>query len=227
MGRVVVADADPATLGFSTAHSDRYVYSNYFVPVRLTFGGGETPILPFYVKQALIEAIRYGGLDGDRLPHLLKQLGLYDLWKANEMDAATEALPGTDSGMSYREPPARRQTLLGDQQAEFVAGLLQSDVGIAFLDRTRIRPVGFALGEHVYALALAPGEEAVLEQRTYTKRELTLEEQSESEQQTDVELTSALTTELQEGFERQKSLTDTWGLSECLRFGVRRRVGLR
>ncbi|MBQ1066101.1 hypothetical protein [Micromonospora sp. D75] len=213
MGRVVVADADPATLGFSTAHSDRYVYSNYFVPVRLTFGGGETPILPFYVKQALIEAIRYGGLDGDRLPHLLKQLGLYDLWKANEMDAATEALPGADSGMSYREPPARRQTLLGDQQAEFLAGLLQSDVGIAFLDRTRIRPVGFALGEHVYALALAPGEEAVLEQRTYTKRELTLEEQNESEQQTDVELTSALTTELQEGFERQKSLTDTWGLN--------------
>ncbi|MEO3821120.1 hypothetical protein [Plantactinospora sp. B24E8] len=111
------------------------------------------------------------------------------------------------------EPPARRQSLLGDQAAEFVAGLLQSDIGIALLDRTRIRPVGFALGEHVYALALAPAGEAVLEQRTYTKRELTLEEQNETEQQTDVELTSALATELQEGFERQKSLTDTWGLN--------------
>ncbi|MCZ7434835.1 hypothetical protein O7598_00330 [Micromonospora sp. WMMC241] len=213
MGRVVVAEADPATLGFSSAPSDRYVYSNYFVPVQLTFGDGETPVLPFYVKQALIEAIRYGGLSRDRLPHLLKELGLSEVWKANGMDAAEDALPGTDSGMTYREPPARRQTVLGDQEAEFVAGLLQSDVGIAFLDRTRIRPVGFALGEHVYALALAPGEEAVLEQRTYTKRELTLEEQNETEQQTDIELTSALTTELQEGFERQKSLTDTWGLN--------------
>lgn len=213
MGTVVVADADLAALGFSTAHSDRYVYSNYFVPVQLTFGDGETPVLPFYVKQALIEATRYGGLSADRLPHLLKQLGLAELWKANEMDAAAAALPGTDPGMTRGEPPARRESLLGDQAAEFVAGLLQSDVGIAFLDRTRIRPVGFALGEHVYALALAPGEEAVLEQRTYTKRELTLEEQDETEQQTDVELTSALTTELQEGFERQKSLTDTWGLN--------------
>ncbi|WCN79559.1 hypothetical protein [Micromonospora sp. LH3U1] len=213
MGTVVVADADLATLGFSTAHSDRYVYSNYFVPVQLTFDDGETPLLPFYVKQALIEATRYGGISNDRLPHLLKELGLSGLWKANDMDAAEAALPGQDSGMTNREPSARRQTLLGDQEAEFIAGLLQSDVGIAFLDRTRIRPVGFALGEHVYALALAPGEEAVLEQRTYTKRELTLEEQNETEQQTDVELTSALTTELQEGFERQKSLTDTWGLN--------------
>ncbi|MEE3918926.1 hypothetical protein V2I01_12315 [Micromonospora sp. BRA006-A] len=127
------------------------------------------------------------------------------------MDAATEALPGADSGMSYRGAGAAADAARRPA-AEFLAGLLQSDVGIAFLDRTRIRPVGFALGEHVYALALAPGEEAVLEQRTYTtKRELTLEEQNESEQQTDVELTSALTTELQEGFERQKSLTDTWG----------------
>ncbi|MGC4847581.1 hypothetical protein ACLQ3F_10095 [Micromonospora sp. DT15] len=213
MGEVVVAEADLATLGFSNAHSDRYVYSNYFVPVQLTFDDGQTPLLPFYVKQALIEAMRYGGLSQDRLPHLLKELGLSGLWKANDMDAADAALPGQDSGMIYREPPARRQSILGDQEAEFVAGLLQSDVGIAFLDRTRIRPVGFALGEHVYALALAPGEEAVLEQRTYTKRELTLEEQDETERQTDVELTSALTTELQEGFERQKSLTDTWGLN--------------
>ncbi|MBU2667489.1 hypothetical protein KOI35_28650 [Actinoplanes bogorensis] len=213
MGIVVVANADTDTLGFSAAHSDRYVYSNYFVPMLLTFDDGRTPILPFYVKQALIEATRYGSIDRDRLPHLLKQLGLSEVWSANAMDAAEENLPGQDPTMSHRERPASRPTLLGDQDAEFIAGLLQSDVGIAFLDRTRIRPMGFALGEHVYALALAPGEEAVLEQRTYTKKELTLEEQDETEQQTDIELTSALTTELQEGFERQKSISDTWGLN--------------
>lgn len=95
MGTVVVADADLATLGFSAAHSDRYVYSNYFVPVQLTFGGGETPLLPFYVKQALIEATRYGGISRDRLPHLLKELGLSEVWKANDMDGAEAALPGS------------------------------------------------------------------------------------------------------------------------------------
>src|SRR5439155_15786379 len=96
---------------------------------------------------------------------------------------------------------------------EFVQGLIRPDVGYAFLDRTRITPIGFALGEHVYALSLAPGEEAVMEQKTYTKRQLTFEEQTEQEKQYDLELASTYTTELQEGLERQRSLTDTSGLS--------------
>ncbi|TDU90345.1 hypothetical protein EV138_3931 [Kribbella voronezhensis] len=213
MSKVVVADIDTDGLGFAAAFSDRYVYSNYFVPVLITFDDEVTPILPFYAKQQLLEALRYGGLDRDRLPGILKKLGLSRLWDANNMDAADENLPYTDSTMVFAERPQSRPTILGSQETEFVAGLLQSDLGYAFLDRTRIRPAGFALGEHLYALALAPGEEVVLEQKTYTKRQLTLEEQDETERQFDVELTSSLSTELQEGFERQRSLTDSWGLN--------------
>ncbi|WP_030242178.1 MULTISPECIES: hypothetical protein [unclassified Streptomyces] len=216
MGEIVVASVDTSALGFTPAFSDRYVYSNYFLPALITFDDGVTPILPFYTKQSLLEALRYGGyggLDSDVLPHILKDLGWSRLWQANNMDAAQETLPTTDPTMGERVPPDHRPTLLGGQETEFVAGLLQSDLGFAFLDRTCIRPVGFALGEHVYSLALAPGEEVVLEQKTYTKRQLTLEEQNETERQFDIELMSTLSTEIQEGFERQRSLTDSWGLN--------------
>src|SRR5262249_13742423 len=61
-------------------------------------------------------------------------------------------------------------SVLGDKSLEALAGLLQPTIGYAFLDRTRIRPAGFAIGEHIYAIGLAPSEEIVLEQKTFTKR---------------------------------------------------------
>ena len=105
-----------------------------------------------------------------------------------------------------------RPTVLDDQHAELIAGLLKSTIGFVFLDRTRIRPAGVGIGEHVYALGLAPGEEVILEQKTFAKKQSTFEEQNEQEKQFDIEFSSTYTTELQEGLERQRSLTDSWGL---------------
>jgi hypothetical protein len=84
-------------------------------------------------------------------------------------------------------------------------GLLRSELGFLFLDRTRIRPKGFAVGEHVYTLSLGPGEEVVIEQKTFSKRETTFEDQTEQEKQIDLELSSTLSTELAEGLDREKS----------------------
>lgn len=99
------------------------------------------------------------------------------------------------------------------QQSDTLRNLAQSQVGYLFLDRTRIRPKGFAVGEHVYGMSLAPGEEVAVEQKTFSKRETTLEEQEEQERQFDIELSSTLSTELQEGLERQRSLTTNTGLT--------------
>jgi hypothetical protein len=99
------------------------------------------------------------------------------------------------------------------QQSDTIRNLAQSQVGYLFLDRARIRPQGFAIGEHVYGMSLAPGEEVVVEQKTFSKRETTLEEQEEQERQFDLELSSTLSTELQEGLERQRSLTTSTGLT--------------
>jgi hypothetical protein len=99
------------------------------------------------------------------------------------------------------------------QDIELLHQLLASELGWLFLDRTRIRPAGFAIGEHVFSLSLAPGEEVVTDQRTFSKRETTFEDQTEQEQQTELEMSSTLTTELTEGVERETSRSDQSGFN--------------
>ena len=210
MTKTVVADIAESILKFESANSDRFVFSNYFIPRLLTFADGHTPIMPFYAKEKLLQfRERYG----DSVLGILNQLGFKALWEKNAMEAARAALGDFDGTMMLAPPPSHRPSVLGEQRTELVAALLSSDIGYAFLDRTRIRPAGFALGEHVYALGLAPGEEVILEQKAFSKRQVTFEEQDEREKQFDTELTSTLSTEIEEGFERQRTLTDTWGLT--------------
>ena len=319
MAKTALADISDEALTSGTADSDRYVYSNYFVPLLITFDDDVTPIVPFTIKNDLLEMTRYGLVPEDRMKAIFEDLGVEELWDQNDMSEAVERLgPSalelggnglepyrerteeterpelsvredgdgddgepvvtrgraredsveaiadeireTDTLLEALEPrldaagrelltvaserlarsasellernghgngrsaaaaglaiaerkAAVRPSVLTEEDAELIAGLLQSTIGYAFLDRTRISPVGFAIGEHVYALSLAPGEEAVLEQKTFTKRMATLEEQTEQEQQFDLELSSTYSTELQEGFERQRSLSDTWGFN--------------
>ncbi|MET3699408.1 hypothetical protein SAMN05877753_11147 [Bacillus oleivorans] len=278
MSKKYVADISEEVMSFKTEYSDRFVYSNYFVPLKITFDDARTPLLPFYNKQKLLEVHYNGDLDLTRLQNILKDIGYPELWAKNAMDEAKERLESTLStnpeflklkvsdqnsneiGRSLIEVkdklgvltpkirganrelltsvteklsetttlldqikyPGRQElllekyvkpTILSQQELEFISGLLQSEIGFLFLDRTRIRPVGFGLGEHVYSLSLAPDEEVTLEQKTFTKKEVTFEEQNEQENQFDVELSSTYSTEIQEGFERQKSRSDSWGLT--------------
>lgn len=115
----------------------------------------------------------------------------------------------------YFKPVTLEQSAAGadPHSVGMLQSLLQSEIGWLFLDRTRIRPVGFALGEHVQSLSLAPGEELVVEQKTFTKRERTFEEQSEQERQFDLELSSTLSTELSEGLDREASRNEQTGYS--------------
>lgn len=303
MTRTISADVSDDELTSGTEYSDRYVYSNYFVPLLITYDDDVTPIVPFFVKEQLLDYVRYGGLNEDRLHAILEELDLPELWGTNHMAEARAVLeravaaqpanggdavahnggdaPGDaghddvhgmvaapagsleeiahtirstgsllDALEERLDEPGRevlnvastelvrsahdlierahaggrnggaggaaamaRRSVLTNQDVELVGGLLQSTLGYGFLDRTRISPVGFAIGEHVYALGLAPGEEVVLEQKTFTKRQSTLEDQTESERQFDLELSSTFSTELQEGFERQRAMEDTWGLN--------------
>ncbi len=119
-------------------------------------------------------------------------------------------LDGHIHELSYR-PGASWSTdqltpeLPGQDEIPQLRDRLRSDVGYLFLDRTRITPRGFALGEHLYSMSLAPAEEVVIEQKTFSKRETTFEEQNEQEKQFDLELSSSLSTELTQGLERENS----------------------
>lgn len=80
-----------------------------------------------------------------------------------------------------------------------------SQIGVLFLDRTRIRPKRAVLGEELLSLSLAPGEQVTIEQKTFSQRETTFEEQSEESQETDIELESTLTTGMEQALGKQLS----------------------
>lgn len=135
-----------------------------------------------------------------------------------EMTYSRSALLVRDAGEGRTgvAPPSTVMTTTEEpteQHIDVLLNLLKSEIGYALLDRTRIRPAGFAIGEHIYTLSLAPGEEVVLEQKTFSKRLVTFEEQTDRETQLDIELASAFSTEIQEGFDRQKNASATAGVT--------------
>lgn len=89
-----------------------------------------------------------------------------------------------------------------------------SEIGYLFIDRTRIRPAGFKLGEHLYGLSLAPGEEVILEQKSSLKETTSFEESLEKEYEqkfsTETE-NSSRTTDSQDKEEGQESNTNIGG----------------
>jgi hypothetical protein len=228
MQKPIVADLDESIVGCARTDSDRFAYTNYFNPLELNFGGSETPILTFYQKDLLQAAVlrrpalaqaaarsEYvnGVLAANRMPALqeaVKALAAAGSVQARQATATSE--PATASRLALDLKVFGGDAELRALQAsDELVNLVRSEMGYLFLDRTRIRPTGFGLGEHVYALSLAPGEELVLEQKTYSKRQATFEQEDESEQQTDLEMTSTLSTELQEGLEWQNSRTTSSG----------------
>jgi hypothetical protein len=225
MQKPIVSKMDEKFLQCGTEFSDRFIFSYYFIPRRITFADEfETPVLTFNQKGRL--GVFHYQLGQPKFEELLSDLGLPQLLDKNSISLPPAvAIPEPEvislmkSDRKQKIKKFSKQDVVTSvsptQKAEEIDSFmnaLQSEVGYLFFDRTRIRPKGFAIGEHVYALSLAPGEEVVLEQKTFSKKSVTFEEQTEKEEQFDLELSSTLTNEIQEGFERQHSLTDSSGL---------------
>jgi hypothetical protein len=129
---------------------------------------------------------------------------------AESVSFAETSTPAPTRTVGPQPPPG--QAFVGPSNAAIslateLAALAESKLGFLFLDRTRIRPIGFALGEHVHSMSLAPGEEITLEEHVYSKRETSFEQASEQEQTFDTEMSSTLTTELTEGMNSERSRT--------------------
>lgn len=89
--------------------------------------------------------------------------------------------------------------------SQVARALMDSSLGYLFYHRTRITPKGFALGEHLYTLSLAPGEEATIEQRSYMKRDVPVVESCGDGRE--AEVLSSFATELAEAVTRERELT--------------------
>lgn len=129
---------------------------------------------------------------GERSFSVRTTSGGFGVGKLKVLDSGASP-PSTPGGVT----PADTQLLIN---------MLRSPIGYLFLDRTRISPSGFALGEHLYTLSLAPGEEVTLEQKTWTKRQMSLEEMMEKEEEKSIELSSSFSTELQEGLTHENKI---------------------
>jgi hypothetical protein len=164
---LIGANFDTTTLPFVTTGSDRFVYSNCFVPL------WAQPPTEYYDKL--------------RIPKPAAA--------AKGKAAAKPAAAAIPSITILNNP-------LEDLQSQ-----LNQAFGALFLDRVRIRPAGSALGEELLSLSLAPGEEVVIEQTTFSKKDYTFEQQNESESQVDLQFESALTTSMEEGFDQQRNHT--------------------
>lgn len=201
----VVGELRDGFLKLSTENSDRMVYTRQFAPGRL-LDANEGVVLPDYQARWVGRLSAAGApLSAATLKRL--QLLFPSLFKLQAALGAVEASPSSRFRSRMEELSAERQKA----EIETMLNLLKSDIGYVFLDRTRLRPNGFAIGELVHTLSLTPGEETILEQKAFSKKLTSFEEQTDLEKQVDLELSSTLSTEIQEGLEGQASTTKSWG----------------
>ena len=100
----------------------------------------------------------------------------------------------------------------------FEAYTLSGWLGTLFYDRLRFRPSGLVAGEQVYSLALAPGEEATLTQRSETKRSRSFEDVIDRTAESELEFSSTWSTDVTQ--EDQTSQTSTVGGNLGISVGI-------
>lgn len=185
---------DASALDTAPTPADRLVLFNHFVPFALPIEGGDWPyaLTASQVDRVAREASRLSAEDAKdaNLPKGVAERA--QIWR-NRSDTDS-FIAGNSDDMAPTQPTTQIEALLG------------TEFGWLFLDRTRLRPAGFALGEHLTTISLAPGEEVTIEQRSFTKTERAFEDARENELSTDLEFSSTYATELTESFDWQMSL---------------------
>jgi hypothetical protein len=88
MTRLISAEVGDEVLASSTEYSDRFVYSNYFVPLSVDLTADSVPMIPFYTKQQILQFAVNGVWSVDRLKSMLEELDLKGLWEQNDFDEA-------------------------------------------------------------------------------------------------------------------------------------------
>jgi hypothetical protein len=134
---------------------------------------------------------------------------------------------------SFRSQPSTTSTdpfddVLGRTQREVLLELARSEIGLLFLDRTRLRPDGFVVGEHIHTIGLAAGEEAVLEQKSFYQRESSTEQTFEKEQNDESEINTSWSLDVTDVIvgNLSSSRTDGFGAGGSVGFDYGVKVGV-
>src|SRR5262249_26437754 len=89
MSKAIVCDLKEEAVKIQQEPSDRLVYSNYFVPVQLTFPANDIQILPFYKKNFVLEAVKYGVIDPGGLARAPGGPAIVEVLRQNAFDPTT------------------------------------------------------------------------------------------------------------------------------------------
>lgn len=88
-------------------------------------------------------------------------------------------------------------TDIKDYTRQLIKGYRGSQrLGVLFSDELRISPVGLVVGEPLYKLSLSPGEEVQLHQSSETRKRVALSEIKDRESESNLTLSSTLSTDL-------------------------------
>lgn len=117
-------------------------------------------------------------------------------------------------------PTAAPSTVVVPGSLEALEQQFASNIGLLFLDRTRIVPQQTVLGEELVSLSLAPGETVVLSQQSNSQNTVSFEQQDETDQEVTQQYASSLTTALEQGLNDQQQNSDKTqsGISGTLGF---------
>jgi hypothetical protein len=173
------AEVELDLLKFDGRTSDRFVYTQFFVP--FVNGGVPLNLAPVETGEPQLTRPRGKGREGSGSAAARRRA-------AATATAASRAAAHIGPGVKISKRGAPVPTL------NALAVELTSPFGLLFLDRTRVRPGAAVLGEQLLSLSLAPGEQVVLEQKSFSQRETTYEQQDETTAEHDLELESTLTT---------------------------------
>lgn len=184
-------------LELSPVASDRFVYQSRFVPFILKDENGN-PVVS--VIQKTMQGIKVTATASKKRKK--KYPGHQEGSSTLMISSSTNNSSGPAGGGTVGRP--------GD---DIELGQSASDFGVILLERTRLTPSGFVLGEHLLSLSLAPGEEVTLEQKTFSERAVTYEEASDTDEEINAELGSTYTTEMSEALSRVMSDAKNRGLN--------------
>lgn len=196
-----------SSLELTSEASDRFVYQSRFVPFILRDKSGRPVATVLHESLQLRrerQAERFEGRRGER------ELDLKSKSTGSHRPRSASVVVAEPAGST---PPAEPEGVLSRPGDDVEAQQSASDFGVILLERTRLRPAGFTLGESLLSLSLAPGEEVTIEQKTFSERSVTYEEISEQDEEINTEVGSTFTTEMSEALSRVISDTTNKGVN--------------
>jgi hypothetical protein len=154
-----------------------------------------------YVNSRISNAVRVVRDDGKTL---LKARGPLDAVSRAETKVRTRYGVFTDGFVTRRSRQRRSNRPL----------VPINSIGILFLERLRIRPLGHTVERApFFQLSIEPNETVTLRQKSFSKRATSFESTVEESEERQLEYSSTFTTELAEEYANTTSNSDTIGLS--------------